>query len=125
MVDVAVDAEGAVRDWCKSLGIPAALQPQRSGPAYLLLSRAGGLQESAGRDAPRISALAHSFTSKQDAAQLAIKFANACWNLTPGVIAAGVSCSGAEVESGPTEVQDPSGTSRYLVVASFYVAPTR
>lgn len=122
MIPVAVDAEGAVRDWCLSLSLRAALQAQRSGPDYLLLSRVGGLQESVGRDAARVTALAHGKT-KQAAANLAIAYANQVWNLTPGLIATGVYCNGAEVESGPTEVLDPSGVSRYLVVASFYLGP--
>lgn len=119
---VAVDAEGAVRDWCAALTMRTALQPQRSGPKYLLLSRVGGLQEPSGRDEARISALAHGPT-KQDAANLAISFANAVWNLNPSLIATGVWCSNADVDSGPTEVTDASGVSRYLVVATFYLGP--
>lgn len=122
-VTVAVDAEAAVRDWCKSLDMPAALQPQRSGPAYLLISRVGGLQESAGRDAPRISATAVSLKTKQEAANLAIQFANAVWSFAPGLLNPTVFCNAAEVESGPTEIQDPSGTSRYLVICTFYLGP--
>lgn len=117
---VAVDAEAAVRDWCRTLGMNASLQSQRSGPDYLLLSRAGGVQQSAGIDQPTVSALAHAKT-KQAAANLAGAFANAVWNLTTVQMTTGVWCTNADVDSGPSEVQDPSGTSRYLVVATFYL----
>lgn len=123
-IAVAVDAEAAVRDWCNGKNLRAALTTQRSGPACLLLSRAGGLQESAGRDAAQITAIAHGPT-KQAAANLAIAYANGVWNLAPSVIATGVYCNAAEVDSGPTELPDPSGTSRYLVVATFYLGPVR
>lgn len=119
---VAVDAEAGVRDWCITNGMRAALQTQRSGPDYLLISRSGGLQQPSGIDQATITALAHGST-KQAAANLALVFANAVWNLTTVQMATGVWCSSADVESGPTEVQDPSGTSRYLVVATFYLAP--
>ncbi|MBV9292631.1 MAG: hypothetical protein JO222_09290 [Frankiales bacterium] len=121
---VAVDAEAAVRAWATGLNIRAALAPLRSGAAYLLLSRAGGTQDTPGVDHARITAIGHGST-KQQAANVALAFANAVWNLTPGVIADGVFCLGAEVESGPTELADPSGVSRYLVVASFELGPTR
>lgn len=122
MPTVTVDAEGAIRDWAVALGMHVALQPLRSGPKYLLLSRVGGTQELAGRDRAVISALAHGPT-KKDANDLATQYANAVFTLTPGVIATGVFCSDAEVDSGPTEVQDASGTSRYLVISTFYLGP--
>ena len=123
MSTVAVDAEAAVRDWCISLNLRAALTAQRSGPAYLLLSRSGGLQEAIGRDTATVSAIAHGPT-KQAACNLAVDYANAVWSLNAGVFAVGVFCNAAEVDSGPTELPDPSGISRYLVVASFYLGPS-
>lgn len=118
---VAVDAEGAIRDWCNANSMRAFLTTQRSGPDYLLISRSGGLQQTSGIDQATITALAHGKT-KQTAANLALSFANAVWNLTTTQMATDVWCSSADVDSGPTEVQDPSGTSRYLVVATFYLA---
>jgi hypothetical protein len=129
---IAVDVEGAVKTWIDGLGlvttvgnatgIKAALKPLRSGPPYLLLSRIGGLQETAGRDAARITAVAHGPT-KQVACDVAVQFANAVWNLAPGLIAPGVFCNAAEVDSGPTEIPDVSGSSRYSVEVSLYVGP--
>lgn len=119
---VLVDAEGAIQTWLATQNIPAALKPRRSGPAYILLSRVGGIPDAtAGVDHPRISGIAHAKT-KQDALNLAVQFANAVWNIPAGtVLTAGVLCQDATVDSGPSELADSSGESRYNVETSWSV----
>ena len=121
-----VDAEGAVTDWWNALSISLTVDPhtvvkavraeQRSGPASLRISRVGGQPDAiTGPDHPQMTAMAKGPT-KQAAFDAARLFANALWGLADTTLVAGVRCFSVDIDSGPTEVQDPSGTSRYLVV---------
>lgn len=117
---VVVDALGALKTWLIAHGLPAALNAQRSGPEYLLLTRVGGVPEDCGLDVARISAMAHGPTLAA-ANALADRFANAIWSIDAEPLNDAVFCTGAEVDSGPTQVPDASGVPRFNVEVSLYL----
>lgn len=132
MPTVAVDAEGAIKAWVDTVVKGAALthgaqlQPLRSPvtATYVLISRVGGpVDRNTDWDVPRISAIFHGPT-RQAAYLAAVAYLNAIYSLadpTPmGTIAI---CHGVDVDSGPSELPDPSGHARFYVQASFYLSP--
>lgn len=132
MPTVAVDALAAIKAWVDDTVKGAALthgaqfQPLRS-PAtatYTILSRIGGpLDLDAGWDVPRISAEFRGPTLDLTY-KAAVAYLNAVYNLTAPTDMGGVAvCYGADVDSGPTQLPDPSGTPRYYVQTSFHLSP--
>lgn len=131
MPTVAVDAEGDVKAWVDtvvkgaSLTHGAQLQPLRS-PAtatYALISRVGGpVDRDTDWDIARISAIFHGPTRKA-AYDAAKAYLNAVYNVADPTPMGDAICHGVDVDSGPSELPDPSGHPRFYVQALFYLSP--
>lgn len=131
MPTIAVDAEAAVKTWVDAVVKGAALthgaqlQPLRSPSTatYALISRIGGpVDRDTDWDIARISAIFHGPT-RQTAYLAAVAYLNAIYNVADPTTMGNAICHGVDIDSGPSELPDPSGHPRFYVQASFFLSP--